>query len=330
MDLRALKKYDLEEAIYIQVFDISQEDLESTPIEDLIEDYTHLKENVSETLDTLIDREQNFLRLVLDDKLSLRLVGEKYGCTTERVRQVVQKAFRKLRHPSRQRMLNGTARKARLKKDTKEKRTAMIEEKCAQIRAEIKRQKQEHLAQMSAQLTLGIESLQLTPECKQKLKALEITTVGELLEKYPYSAKTNGLAGLTVADGIEEEDYYEIWIALFTAGLLMRTPELPDFDTLWEAEHPIVVKHREFRGISIDDLELTIRSYRCLSHKGIRRVGQLLDEMNLDVDQFLAADRQDLENKLYELKIRNISSRSVADIISRLYDAAKELIPTQL
>ena len=75
-------------------------------------DYTSaelLKEQLNEVLDTLTDREENVLRLRfgLEDGQSktLEQVGQQFGVTRERIRQIEAKALRKLRHPSRSKQL---------------------------------------------------------------------------------------------------------------------------------------------------------------------------------------------------------------------------------
>ncbi|AMB99812.1 RNA polymerase subunit sigma [Aerococcus urinaehominis] len=68
-----------------------------------------LKEQLNEVLDTLTDREENVLRLRfgLEDGQSktLEQVGQQFGVTRERIRQIEAKALRKLRHPSRSKQL---------------------------------------------------------------------------------------------------------------------------------------------------------------------------------------------------------------------------------
>ncbi len=68
-----------------------------------------LKEQLEEVLDTLTDREERVLRLRfgLDDgrARTLEEVGQNFGVTRERIRQIEAKALRKLRHPSRSRKL---------------------------------------------------------------------------------------------------------------------------------------------------------------------------------------------------------------------------------
>jgi RNA polymerase primary sigma factor len=68
-----------------------------------------LREQMKDILDSLSPRERNVLRLRfgLDDgqARTLEEVGQKFGVTRERVRQIEAKALRKLRHPMRSRKL---------------------------------------------------------------------------------------------------------------------------------------------------------------------------------------------------------------------------------
>jgi RNA polymerase primary sigma factor len=71
--------------------------------------FTLLREQLDEVLKTLTDREQKVLRLRfgLDDgrARTLEEVGQKFGVTRERIRQIEAKTLRKLRHPSRSKKL---------------------------------------------------------------------------------------------------------------------------------------------------------------------------------------------------------------------------------
>jgi len=76
------------------------------------EEYTEhelLKDEISDVLLTLTEREEQVLRLRfgLDDGCckTLEEVGQMFGVTRERIRQIEAKALRKLRHPSRSRKL---------------------------------------------------------------------------------------------------------------------------------------------------------------------------------------------------------------------------------
>ena len=68
-----------------------------------------LKDEIAEVLQTLTEREEKVIRLRfgLEDGKSRTLeeVGQMFGVTRERIRQIEAKALRKLRHPSRSRKL---------------------------------------------------------------------------------------------------------------------------------------------------------------------------------------------------------------------------------
>ncbi len=84
-----------------------EDEINLTPIQSVYE--TMLKEKVNEVLESLTPREARILRLRfgLDDGVSYTLeeVGEKFGLTRERIRQIEGKALRRLRHPLRARQL---------------------------------------------------------------------------------------------------------------------------------------------------------------------------------------------------------------------------------
>ena len=73
--------------------------------------YAMLQDQISKLLNTLTDREQRVLtlRFGLDDgrTRTLEEVCKEFNVTRERIRQIEAKALRKLRHPSRARMLKG-------------------------------------------------------------------------------------------------------------------------------------------------------------------------------------------------------------------------------
>ncbi len=68
-----------------------------------------LRERVEEVLSTLTPREARVLRLRFglgqDRAYTLEEVGRKFGLTRERIRQIEGKALRRLRQPSRARLL---------------------------------------------------------------------------------------------------------------------------------------------------------------------------------------------------------------------------------
>lgn len=82
---------------------------ENMPVPEEAAEFTFLKEQLNEVLNTLSDREQSVLRMRfgIDDgrARTLEEVGKEFGVTRERIRQIEAKALRRLRHPSRSRKL---------------------------------------------------------------------------------------------------------------------------------------------------------------------------------------------------------------------------------
>lgn len=84
-----------------------EDQLTPTPIQSAYEKL--LREKIEEVLDTLPPREARILRLRFGlengHNYTLEEVGEKFGLTRERIRQIESKALRRLRHPRRSRQL---------------------------------------------------------------------------------------------------------------------------------------------------------------------------------------------------------------------------------
>jgi RNA polymerase primary sigma factor len=90
-----------------RLLDVIQDQRTPTPDSDLMSE--SLKEEVRRALKTLSEREAQVIRLYfgLDQEHSLTLeeIGEKFNLTRERVRQIKEKAIRRLRHASRSKAL---------------------------------------------------------------------------------------------------------------------------------------------------------------------------------------------------------------------------------
>jgi len=84
-----------------------EDNLTPTPIESTYSKL--LREKIEEVLDTLPPRESRILKLRFGlengHNYTLEEVGEKFGLTRERIRQIESKALRRLRHPRRSRQL---------------------------------------------------------------------------------------------------------------------------------------------------------------------------------------------------------------------------------
>ena len=79
--------------------------LESDYSTNNIDDKIGLEKEVRDALDTLKDRERDIIKMHfgigVDRPMSLTEIGEKYSLSRERVRQIKEKALRRLRHRSR-------------------------------------------------------------------------------------------------------------------------------------------------------------------------------------------------------------------------------------
>jgi len=89
------------------LFDILENELELPPDNTLITE--SLKKEIKRALDTLTQRESDvityYFGLEESNSLTLEEIGEKFGLTRERVRQIKEKAIRRLRHASRSKSL---------------------------------------------------------------------------------------------------------------------------------------------------------------------------------------------------------------------------------
>jgi len=89
------------------LFDLIRDQSLPSPEEDVIDG--SLREEIENALSTLDKREAEIIRLYYgigrEDSLTLDEIGELYGLTRERIRQIKEKALRRLRHTSRSRKL---------------------------------------------------------------------------------------------------------------------------------------------------------------------------------------------------------------------------------
>ena len=89
------------------LFDLLSDDSYASPEEDVIDD--SLRDQIETALSSLEPREAEIIRLYYgigrEESLTLDEIGERYGLTRERIRQIKEKALRRLRHISRSRRL---------------------------------------------------------------------------------------------------------------------------------------------------------------------------------------------------------------------------------
>lgn len=92
-----------------RLLDVLEDKFQPSPDEKLIND--SLKGEIMKALSTLTDREAEVISLYFgisrDHSLTLEEIGEKFKLTRERVRQIKEKAIKRLRHASRSKPLKG-------------------------------------------------------------------------------------------------------------------------------------------------------------------------------------------------------------------------------
>jgi len=89
------------------LLDVLENDTEETPDQELMND--SLRREVQRALSTLTQRESDVITLYFglngEHSMTLEEIGEKFNLTRERVRQIKEKAIRRLRHTSRSKAL---------------------------------------------------------------------------------------------------------------------------------------------------------------------------------------------------------------------------------
>jgi RNA polymerase primary sigma factor len=91
------------------LLDTIENDHQPSPDSYLIDE--SLKIEIESSLETLTKREAEILRLYFglsyEQPMTLEEIGERFNLTRERIRQIKEKALRRLRHTSRSRSLRG-------------------------------------------------------------------------------------------------------------------------------------------------------------------------------------------------------------------------------
>lgn len=89
------------------LIDVIEDDKQMSPDEPLMND--SLRDEIRQALDTLKERERQVIKMYFgidrDYALTLNEIGEEFNLTRERVRQIKEKAIRRLRHRSRSKTL---------------------------------------------------------------------------------------------------------------------------------------------------------------------------------------------------------------------------------
>ena len=171
---------------------------------------------------SLTEREQRVLSLCYKDEMTLEEVGKAEGLTRERIRQILVKSLRKLRHPTRLQYI-----------------------------------------QRGYKILSGEIEQQIADRYSEALKQYESVYIEKIAELQQKIANADKILSKTTIEECEE----------FVNSIM--TP--------------------------IEDMDMSVRSFNCLSRAGVKNIGQICN-MNYD----------DL------CQVRNLGRKSVDEIISKL------------
>lgn len=124
-------------------------------------------------IDKLTEREKRSVLMYYKDGLTYKEMGEKENTTRERERQVAAKALRKLRHPSRWKMIKYGAEGYKLKRLGKD----LVEEKARLDRIEVELGRRKDLLEKEMK-AMGIDSVteEISPETEVDETGLSVRT----------------------------------------------------------------------------------------------------------------------------------------------------------
>ena len=272
--------------------------------------------NIDKALETLTPREMEYMKLrfgLVDGKYrTLEDLGQEFGITRERGRQIEAKALRKLRHPSRARLIK-TIKIDDLRKSeyiTDQERTALtnlendmfnsnlifkhdsiddidfdkdrfdvIRDIQEEIKTRIEKEKEQKVQNM-AKNDIAIEEFDFSIRTFNCLKRFGINTI-------------NQLASLSEEDIMKIRNLGRHGAAEVISKLEERGIKLGE---LGETTEEIIDK----KAVGIIDIDLSVRSFNCLRRAGIETLA-------------------DLENLTYEelMKIRNVNQKCLEEIVSK-------------
>lgn len=257
-------------------------------------DLEMLKRRFAFVLTTLTEREQKvlILRYGLDGGRTHTLgeVGDEFGVTGERIRQIEAKSIRKLRHPSRFRKLRdyiseGADSLDVLKLLTGQDLTSVEPDEGYEISG-INRDNTELVEGVEKRPVndeTPVDELELSIRSYNCLKRAGINTVGELCNKT--------LEDMYTVRNLGRRSLEEILAKLRELGLSLRESETED----------IGINNSDKLNMPIYKMNLSVRSYNCLRRASIDIVRDLCARSSEDM-----------------MKVRNLGRKSLDEIIGRM------------
>lgn len=270
---------------------------------------------IEEVFNTLTEKEKDVLYQRYRDKKTLREVGESFGKTMERARQIEAKAFRKIRHPGRTRKMLIVYRSFDYSRFKDTVVTKDIEEivKLNVIYDMMKGDRLGKYRLLPKEFILGyinaIEDV-ITEYNRTHKKAEEIHIEPmitnarkaiidfELLEKFEeiYNTLCNdkktynimsiireniNALGMWSVDAIHEyltTKHYTLNIEYLKGTKTIIINQNGDIiDVIKDEERQTVNPPEKVLNITIEELDLSVRSFNCLKRVGINTVGDLVN-----------------------------------------------------
>ena len=284
----------------------------------------YMEEDVKDTLDILTERVREMLQMVLLEDKPLKQVGKEFGVSEERVRSILERGFNKVSRRY-QPVLIGTSRRNAQEELEAQVRQDIQVHLRRQVIERIKMQQEQRQKELSYKLEQDLEALCLPPTCLRRLRELGLTTIGSLLENFPYNMETNELEHFLCYPGsrLNKADYFDVWSALYEWGLLVRIPVLPDSllskeerdELKGQQDEVALLKRRGPQdGDSIEILELSVRTFNCMTRVGIGSYGTFrawCKRKNVqDYDSFMGSI----------IKVRNLGRRGLEEVLSKLQE----------
>lgn len=148
--------------------------------------------------------------------------------------------------------------------------------------------------------SITIEDMELSVRSYNCLKRAGIMTLGDLMDKtLDQMQKVRNLGRRSLREIIEKMDDYDV--------TLLGLDDDFDLDEIYVNSNNITnsdeTEEMNKRSITIEDMELSVRSYNCLKRAGILTLGDLMDKT---LDQMK--------------KVRNLGKRSLREIIEKMND----------
>lgn len=277
-------------------------------------------EKSNEFIDTLTDREKTVIQLryglLTGCPEIYEKIGKFFGVQGERIRQIQGKAFRKLRHPTRRKILFSYGELQYLNLEDKEK-AKFFREGCRTIEAVFSKMPEfkNHIIEITEEDLTNrffksdypydqpIDFEKLSVRTSNTLKRAGIWTIGELLEQTEES--------LSQIKNMGEKSIKEIKTYIITKELAADENESSGIPVLYLLEgkyynleqlyHMYQKKIVKSFTFSIDDLDLSVRTYNCLKRVGIDTVSDLKNFSEEDM-----------------MRIRNLGRRSYEELKDRL------------